>query len=285
MGEIVKWNQIIEDNLRKRFSGIQFWDGVLFGCLVGFISAMALCWAVDALPEKFWQNSVYLFGTVATLFAAIIALSGPRSMIQSQNSVAAQQRQDNLAAALSTLPLVLTKFMDICEAGIKTADTNSDALREPILMMKTMSALEIDTGSILVLKDCIQFSRPHERKWLELVITHYQVYRSRTLGFIVDPTETFDDHEKASTASDWIILKAIIEHLFPFSRGEEQVPAKIDPTRIHVPHHLFALNHERLDLLRENLESYKRVFSPLDVDSLSLFSLRIKSDPAGYNGD
>jgi hypothetical protein len=206
------------------------------GLLVGVIFALSLSWVLDAeVAEAIKERWVEVFGIVAALFAAVLALLGVQRQIRLQTDQAEAERMSQLRASVAVLPLVLSEFVRTSEACFELSLADASEIRNVDFQIAHIAQSDIASSALDVLRDCIRFSDGVSVGWLSLLARQYQLCRSRFESHVAG------DHillpiNHHSMATDWAILRTIANHLFEFSRGEVlQVPQYLSINAVGLP--------------------------------------------------
>ena len=173
--------------------------------------------------------------------------------IENQNIIVERNRLQDLAAWRSTLPLALSKLMSISCDGMAAAVRSGSAATWT--QSDLNERLEVPTAVMDTLRNCIKSSDDESRKWLSVLVSRYQVYRSRSEELLTHGAGSHD------LALDWATFYALVEHCYPFARGAtDQIGITMDSQRINSA---FFLNDIELDddadfakLVRIKLERY-----------------------------
>lgn len=224
--------------MKKRFSGFEFWDGAVFGALVGVVATLGLSWGLAVLSIEYWSVSGDIFAVVGVLFAALIALKGVRSQIETQLKINEENRKQELEAYRATLPLAISQLVTISINGMRASLSVNSTVQ--ISSEEVEEMLGMPEGVLDTLRNCIKSSDEISQRWLSSIISNYQIYysRSRKLPSMALPhTEGMDkraEHARLDLALDWATLHALVEHVFGFSRGSaDTIPVLLNAERIN----------------------------------------------------
>lgn len=206
------------------------------GLLIGAVFAFALAWVLDAeVAGALKDRWVEVFGILAALLAAVIALHGVQRQIRVQTDQAEAERVAQLRASVAVLPLVLSSFYGVSETCIEVCLENSAVIRDPSRREEFTRAAEVSGTHLDVLRDCIRFSDPASAAWLSLITRQYQLCVSRYRS-LIEGTHILLDINQHSMAIDWAVLRAVVSHSFEFARGEvDQVALRMSPNEVVLP--------------------------------------------------
>lgn len=199
------------------------------GILLGAVGALVLAWCIDAdVAGTFRSSIVEIFGIIAALVAAVLALLGVQRQIQLQQDQAHEERQRDLRASIAVLPLVLSDFSEICRSCFDASLDPAEILRNPSRRAELLGLADVDQTYVEILQNCIRYSDDVSTNWLTLILRQYQVCRAR-YGSLIEGRHLLHQNNHVSMASDWSVLRAIVEHCFEYSRGDvASVPAQIN---------------------------------------------------------
>lgn len=216
---------------------------ISMGAFLGFLFGLAFFLFIDSdLNAEWTKYGTYGVTAAVSLFASAVALYGILASIEHQSYLSERQKSQSLAASRAMLPLALTQLVDIAGRAISINMKPIEALKDQEAASRIADELEINEEITRILKDCIRDSEGNAHIWLCHIVSHYQVYRSRTNGFLSDLKAGLVTDERAKLASDWSVFLCIVEHLFAYSRGATDAPEKID---LRLPY--FSTSIERAD--------------------------------------
>ena len=183
---------------------------------------------------------------------------------------AAAPRLASLRAAQAALPLALSEIVRVSNTGVDYASKDHAFFKLPNSRSEYENATGISEDTLNVLKTCIEFADEQSAKWLAVVLQHYQVANARLLSHFDELPVTYDKSDQAKHARDWLIVKALTEHLFDFARGAETTPENLDAGLIRRP--LFApWFHTSLGTeVSACIESAKSYYDPFNVEKFVL---------------
>lgn len=197
------------------------------GVFIGTVSTLFLVWALDSdLSDTIERISVSLFGAWVGLISAGLAVAGVLTNIANQNATAERNREQDLAAWRSVLPIALSDLIRISREGMHAA-VRSEGYAT-LTNDELMQRIEADSKILETLRNCIKSTDSESARWLSVLAYRYQVYVSRSQRLMDSPNiPNFD------VALDWATFHALVEHCFPFSRGaKSSIPRTMDSTRI-----------------------------------------------------
>ena len=215
---------------------IRFINNFAFGCFVGSLSTLILAWILDEnVGVAFQKNAIYLFTFAATLGAAALALLGTLTVISNQNEIAYQENNRRLLAARAALPPVLSSLYQKAVTGADMTANQKPLKATPKKAQKALRKLAITSSEMLVLKECIKYADEDTSRWLSLIISHFQIHRSRLNSAFFTRGLIIIDIQVARATLEWFLIKIMIEHLFEFSRTGKQPDFELDSTKIRYP--------------------------------------------------
>jgi CHASE3 domain sensor protein len=208
----------------------RYLDGIVLGLTLGFIASTVIYWLLDGTTGVVKQYLPQQITHIVTLVAAVIAVWGISNQIQSNIVLAERARLAKLDAARSSLPIVLSNIVQLCEERFHAVVNGN--LEQPAGVHWQITDFELST-----LKDCIEHADGIEKNLMQQIIRIYQVLISRWDDLEVvkisdSPTlennnpETFIMLEQFYTITNWISLKSICNALFNYSRGTDSNPSK-----------------------------------------------------------
>lgn len=238
------------------------------GLLVGAVATLAMAASIDSdFFNQLGSNPIEIFGILAALAAAVLALMGVQRQINVHQEQAQDNRQRDLKASIAVLPLVLSNFYKVCEQCFEISLEEENVLRNPSLRNQHISFSEADQSAIGTLQNCIRFSDHDSAEWLSAILRQFQLCKSRFASLVEGPQLLLESNRR-NMATDWLVLRAMIEHCFEFSRGEvPTIPAVMRPERLrpHIGSRWFA--HPIFNELSEDIVNRKkRVGSGLAAD-------------------
>ncbi len=195
------------------------------------MASTAVLWLFDASSDTVKTLVSQQITHVVTLAAAGLALWGISNQIQSNVRMAERARIAKLDAARTSLPIVLSNIVDLCEERFH-------ALANGRLEQPKDARWEITEFELSTLKECIEHATGVEKELMQQIIRVYQVLVVRWDGLeevvnlftskAVRKTDTawLDRHIQISAITDWVALKAISESLFKFARNADSNPCR-----------------------------------------------------------
>lgn len=217
----------------RRLLDVKFLDGAAFGAFLASIFFLLLFWAIDiADGQPYHEYLTTLLVTVATLGAASAAVYASRIQIQ-QSSDHERDRQDkSIRAAVAMLPLALSNMSEVCRNNIKRHFAAVDLMFGGPQVTGFMT---LDSETIAILKECIQYGDRYSQMKLANMIRTFQVLRARNEGMHpgrhVRPNQTNIgvDHESINDVLHWATLHALVDNTFAYARGEtDSIPQDWD---------------------------------------------------------
>lgn len=239
---------------------------VLLGSLLG-IGFMVFIGAEFGPDLK--RYGTYGITAIVSLVASGLALAGVLANIETARAIENDRRANDLKAAQSVLPLALTRLVEVAEIGINKSCSPKSYFRDAENLKALRRDLHLDTEIIEILKDCIRSSDDGSREWLSNIVAHYQVCRSRMIAFVGDQNRLVNPITKAQSASDWIVLRALILHAYGFARGADRIPETMNSDEISVPMDLHLADSELNKALAETVTRVTQHYSPLDASAFS----------------
>lgn len=199
-----------------------FADGVAMGLAASAVIIFTFFWMIDGLPKTISDNLSQIFTVVATLIAALIALSGVERTIKATLSLEEERRSRKLSAARAVLPLSLSRLYSICDNRVDGIVFGTSAI-EPF----TVSVEDIEN-----LKEAIELSSGLAKATLEELAYALQIAEARNSHpkpseKINSPSLDYADKAKRfRSILDWCSLKAIVECLFRYARFSDLQPQR-----------------------------------------------------------
>jgi len=261
-------------NLKSREESIlikiEHLKNVSIGALLGSFVGIGFIVFVDAeIDPDLKRYGTYGITAIVSLAASALALAGVLANIETARTIENDRRTSDLKAAQSVLPLALTRFIEIAEIGIHRSCSPDAYFHDAENLKALRRDLHLDTEIIEILKDCIRSSDAGSREWLSNIVAHYQVCRSRMIGFVGDKNRAVRPSNKADSASDWIVLRALIQHAYGFARGADRIPETMSSDEISVPMNLHLADSELNKALAETVTLVAQNYSPLDASAFS----------------
>lgn len=209
----------------KRLRTGFYLDAILFGITLGFGACAGYVTILSSIEESSTDLLITYAPTLATLFVGALALKGVSSQIQSAANEIERSRIAKLNAAVSILPLVLSRVCSI-------AENRCNSLASGRLNSEAGEAWEITATEIDTIKECIELSTEDERILLRQIPRIYQVLIARwstnhaedlynSQNFTSPPADEFLIQQQMYAIEDWAVLYGVCSSLFGFSRGQK----------------------------------------------------------------
>ncbi|MCA0048198.1 hypothetical protein LB577_14725 [Mesorhizobium sp. B283B1A] len=213
-----------------RLHGAKFLDGAAFGAFLSSVFFLILFWLIDIADGEPWhQYLTALMVTVATLGAASIAVYTSRIQIQQNGDQERQRQEKSNRAAVAMLPLALSNMSEVCCNNMKRHFSAEDLVLGGAPVMEFMA---IDSETVAILKECIQFGDDYTQMKLANMIRAYQVLRARNEGIRPgrhvrpDQQSVAIDHELTNDVLHWATLHALVDNAYSYARGEVETIAR-----------------------------------------------------------
>lgn len=202
------------------------------GVAIGVIFALGICAVFDAdVSENLTKFYTFLGSAVLSLFAAAVALSGVLANLQKQDELVERRH----VAARVVLPIVLSRLYSIAERGfdtVMTLDSFKASDREAALT--SLKLIEIPPDDLTKIRDCVEVAGPQVQAWLTLILAHWQIEVAR-LESKFDENLITVKSQQYSSAVDWLIIRAMIIHLFDYSRTGRAPSSTLNKDSISIP--------------------------------------------------
>lgn len=238
---------------------LRFLGNFALGCFVGAFFALALAWIIDeSVHDAYQKNWVYLFSALTTLAAASLALSGTFSVIFNQNELARKETERSMLAARALLPPVLSSLHTKAELGFLAAANQKEYKSNPDKARQLLDKLSLSSEELKVLSDCIKFSEDDTARWLSLIISHFQIERSRLDSAFSTKGLLTLDLQITDGALDWLVTLALVSHLFEFARTGRKPSSELSKNELHFPlsADIPGFVHDNWDEVRDQLFEY-----------------------------
>jgi hypothetical protein len=147
-------------------------SGLALGLALGFIGSSFIYWLLDGTSSVVQSYISLMVPPIVTLIAAGLALWGISTQLQSNVELADKARLAKLDAARSSLPIVVSNIVKLCEERFY-------ALAEGKLAQPAGTHGEISGFELSTLKDCIEHANGAEKAAMQQIIRVYQVLISR----------------------------------------------------------------------------------------------------------
>jgi hypothetical protein len=210
------------------------WFGFLqnfpLGIFLGFVAAIFLFWLLGAdLSEDLTNYGTYLLTASASLLASAVAFA---TVIWNGE----KQREQRLFASRASLPMALSRLIDLSKRGIDYSLRDNAFLNDPSNAREVEKSLLIPDGVMSILKDCMENeSDPDTRLWFARLLSSHQVYFARLTGMISDRNIRASDLYRAQHASEWCMFHALVEHLFDYARKGTKPEKHLSQDRVDIP--------------------------------------------------
>lgn len=237
------------------------------GFVIGFVYVAVLNDGIFGAWEIFVSEGLEL---VLPLVAAGAAFGGILLQVKEAKINSEEQRLAALRAAKATLPLALSEMVRVCNSGIRYAVEGPPFFK----VSGSRSNYERDTAIsaevLATLRSCIEYADYESALWLSILVQHYQVANARFLANFDSLPTSYNEFCKAKHIGDWIIVKALAEHLFDYSRGAAKVPENLDPNLLRVPL-LAPWYHKTLGTkVKERVAEAKEYYAPFKTENFKL---------------
>jgi hypothetical protein len=210
-----KIDEVVKE-IKSRYWLLQnasFW--ILLGVFIGITYFILIETNLGGDYTKFWA---YGLSAMVTLFASGVALAGVFSNIENQNKTNRENRTQALLASKALLPLALSQLHQIAEQGTSFAFEDDSFFRVSENGATVRERLDIDEATIAILKECMELSDDTTRKWMTVLLSRYQISRSRLVGSVESPFDRINNEKRGDHAFEWELIRAIVNHLFAYSR-------------------------------------------------------------------
>lgn len=195
-----------------------------------------MAWLIDeGVSEVLGIHVVYLFSAVATLFAASLALKGTLSVIENQNQHKIQDIERSLLAARAALPAVLSSLYQKSLDGYEAAANQTNLKAVPASANVILEKLSLTSSELRVLQECIKYCDDNTARWLSLIISHFQISRSRLERDLSNIKISVTGPPLARSAMEWLLIKAMVGHVFEFSRTGKEPAFELGKNSIEYP--------------------------------------------------
>lgn len=217
---------------------ITYLQGIARGAVLALTTCMVIFLAVELAPAEYFHNYLIAFlGGIATLFAALIALSGNRAQIAHASDMMESRRQARLRAAATLLPIALSSVCATAQANMRRHFHRSDLFR-PGNYSDGFSEINIDAFSTI--KECVEFLDIDPADFVSKIAKTYQVLHSRASDekkpHLLEPHQEeflLNDAEAIEDVIQWAMLYVLSEHLFHYARnGFANFSSEWDKTRV-----------------------------------------------------
>lgn len=206
------------------------------GIFLGTSFTLLLVWILDSqLSLPFERVVASLFGALAGLIAATLALAGVLTNIANQNHLVDKQRLARLGSARAVLPLTLSRINSVCLLGFHVAEQIEALKIDPVQARLRFDALEISGDDLKTLKECIEVADSNSAAWLSLIVAHFQIQVSSLESPLFDPNFLILDEQVANRAAQWALIQCFIMHLFTFSRTSIPADDTLPRERFSLP--------------------------------------------------
>ncbi len=233
--------------------------GASFGVFMGAIFIIVI---QGEWPDGLQRYGTYGITAIVTLLASGIALT-----TAIWNTETARRRK--LKAAKASLPLALSRLIQIARNGVQISMEDNAFFNDPDNASLIEERLAIPDGVFATLKECIEFGDETSAQWLTNIIAHYQVYKARLVGLAADRNMNPIDHYRAQHAAEWIFWHAMVSHLFGFARGKGAVENAMKQERLFEGFHAEIWGNRLQQEITGQINGLAEYHAPLDTNSLA----------------
>lgn len=198
-----------------------------FGAWVGVSATLVLAWALDSsISLELQRFYVFLFSASVSLFAAAVALVGVLSNIEHQNEVSAHKRSRRLAAVRATMPSALAQLSTTFQKAAAFSQEWNRFIEEygaDDFRQLSLKEIALDEATVSVLREILELTDSDlVADRISGIMREHQVCYSRWQSLFDDqgvmpPTPL----EVSLRTTHWIFLKAVLDTLYDYARGEE----------------------------------------------------------------
>jgi hypothetical protein len=184
----------------------------MIGCIIGMVYV--------AMLSSNWSENAVRYGTygitvLVGFFASAIAIGSALLSINKQQELIDRRH----ISARAVLPLTLSRLYKLAEDGFETV-LNTNALRNVSRedAITQLQRLEIPTDNIKQIRECVEAADKETQEWLSLILAHWQLETSRLESTLLTENLSYDARDLANSGVDWLVIRAMIIHLFEYSR-------------------------------------------------------------------
>lgn len=214
-----------------------FINNIAFGVLIGFYIGIGFVLFLGTdVSTHVSKNGIYALTVSATLIASTLALAGVKANIDKQQELSDQKTKRSLAAARAVLPLTLSGIRKKAEVGFKIKlDAVQNRKLETHEKLALFETIRISDDDLERISKCIEHSDESVGGWLEVILAHWQIESSRLHSDLF--CEDFEPEiERCQIHSaDWLMIVAMIDQLFDFSRVGKAPNEVLENSRFRIP--------------------------------------------------
>ena len=219
----------------KLMNNLKFYTrNIASAALAGFVIGMAY---VMVLSTN-WEDNLIRYGTygitiLVSLFASAIAVGGVLLNLNKQQELIERRH----IAARAVLPITLSRLHKLAEYGFETV-LDVPALREgnPEVAIKHLKELQISSEDLTQIRECIEAADSETQAWLSLILAHWQIQESRLETDLLDNNIIpKDERQLASAGVDWLIIRAMISHLYDYARTGSSPSHTLESKELRIP--------------------------------------------------
>lgn len=198
-----------------------------FGVFLGAVFASGIAITLDAEIATEWKGYVTWGGTtLATLFAASLAVLGVLANLAKQNAIEEERRARKFRSSKAFLPLTLSEMLSSIRFGIQNASSLQEKAHgegSATTRDEHEARLALTSEVTSVLRDLIENS-PDEKlsKYIALLLGAYQVGLARWRGVFEAPKHLESPASKRERLAYWAYLYSMGEGLFDYARNERE---------------------------------------------------------------
>lgn len=201
----------------------------LLGCLLGmaYVGVLSSGWEENAV-----RYGTYGITVLVGLFASAIAVGGVLLNLNKQQELIERRH----ISARAVLPLTLSRLHKLTEHGFETV-LNVPKLREGPKeeAINQFQKLQIPGDDIKQIRECIEAADGETQAWLSLILAHWQLETSRLESTLLSEAMNTTPRQLASSGIDWLTIRAMVIHLFDYSRTGQVPNATLRSKYIAVP--------------------------------------------------
>ena len=243
----------------------EFFKGTPVHIFGGALVGMFYTWFVIGSPHT--EELSNFVNTIMTILASLLAAG---AAIASASWESERRKAGELRAAKVTLPLALTDFVRVSESGIRYALEDEAFFKSAENRARYVSDISLSNETLETIKSCVASADETSAKWLSVLVQHYQVYNSRLLSNFDDLGVRYSDYQKAEHIEEWILLKALAEHLFDYSRGAQGTPNTFDTELLRLPFLTVLLHTDLGTKVSNRIASSKNYYEPYTPEDFEL---------------
>ena len=228
------------------------------GIFLGTSFTLLFVWIlVSDLSPPFERVVAGIFGAIAGLIAAFLALAGVLTNIANQNHLAEKQRRRKLVAAKAVLPLVLSQMAIVARRG---AEISIRQNIQPKIPSELIAELTLSKEVIATLQATIEQTDRQDGNRLANLVRRYQVCLTKTARLIA--RNDFAVRVDCDLSLSWVILFRLVEDCFEYSRGEaSNIPEKLNRPKLR------AFYEKELKAKQYVIDTLQPIIDSLEADS------------------